>query len=209
MFQWSSRNRHQSVDRDGINSKLSKAHCHIQTVFPGFAHADDTAGAGTHAFSLDFFESFNLHVVSMGSADVRKISAGGFDIVVIAGHACLVKTMKLFSRKKSHGSAEIDLTFSVHGFIGMDRLIKFFSCQSFSGGDDGKTVNTFRLIHLTGFENFFFRKKIVNFTGSVVVCRLCTVFTVFRTSAAASVDDRAEIYSVSDTCCTDTVSTFA
>ena len=91
----------------------------------------------------------------------------------------------------------------------MDRLVEFFPCQGFSGGDDGKTVNTFGLVHLTGFEDFFLWKKIVNFTGSVVVCGLCTVFTVFRAFAAASVDDRAEIYFVSDTGLTDAVCTFA
>ena len=109
--------------------------------------------------------------------------------MVVAGHTCLVKTVKLFGRNKSHGSAEVNLAFSVHGLVSTDCLVEFFSCQSFSGGDDGKTVDTFGLIHLTGFKDLFLRKKIVNFAGSVVVCGLCTVFTVFRTSAAASVDD--------------------
>ena len=145
----------------------------------------------------------------MCGADVREISAGGLDVVMVAGHACLVKTMKLFCGDKSHGSAEVDLVFFMHGLIGMDRLVEFFSCQSFSGGDDGKTVNTFGLVHLTGFKDFFLRKKIINFAGSVVVCGLCTVFTVFRASAAASVDDRAEVYFVSDTGLADAVCTFA
>ena len=125
----------------------------------------------------------------MCGTDIREISTGGFDVVVVAGHTCLVKTVKLFGRNKSHGSAEVNLAFSVHGPVSTDCLVEFFSCQSFSGGDDGKTVDTFGLIHLTGFKDLFLRKKIVNFAGSVVVCGLCTVFTVFRTSAAASVDD--------------------
>ena len=32
-------------------------------VFPGLTHADDTTGAGTHAFGFDFFEGLDLHVV--------------------------------------------------------------------------------------------------------------------------------------------------
>ena len=35
MFQRCSWDRHQSIDRDGIDAKFSKADRHIQTVFPG------------------------------------------------------------------------------------------------------------------------------------------------------------------------------
>ena len=138
MFQRCSWDRHQSIDRDGIDAKFSKADRHIQTVFPCLTHADDTAGAGTHAFGFDFFEGLDLHVVGVCGTDIREISTGGFDVVVVAGHTCLVKTVKLFGRNKSHGSAEVNLAFSVHGLVSMDCLVEFFSCQSFSGGDDGK-----------------------------------------------------------------------
>ena len=37
------------------------------------------------------------------------------------------------------------------------------------------------------------RKKIIDFAISVMMGRLCAVFTVFRTAAAAAVDDGAEV----------------
>ena len=62
----------------GIESMPSSARLisHIQTVFPGFAHADDTAGTGTHAFSFDLFQGLDFHVIGVGGADIREISAG-------------------------------------------------------------------------------------------------------------------------------------
>ena len=46
---------------------------------------------------------------------------------------------------------------------------EFFSCQSLSCSDNGKTVNALLFIHFTCFQNLFLWKKIIDFAGSMVV----------------------------------------
>lgn len=92
-----------------------------------------------HTFLLPLlFQSFNLHIVCMCRTYIRKISPRSLNIMMVTGYSGFMKTMQLFGRKKSHGSTEIDIAFLIHGFIGMNRLIKFFSGQSLSCSDNGK-----------------------------------------------------------------------
>ena len=107
-----------------------------------------------------------------------------------------------------HGSAQIDLTFLFHGLVSMDRFVKFLSCQCFSCSYDGKAIHAFGLIELAQLHNLFFRKKIIDFAIRVMMGRLCAVFTVFRTAAAAAVDDGAQVYFITDPCFTDLISSF-
>ena len=169
MFQRCSRNGHQCIDRNGVNTQLCKADCHIQTILPGLSHSYDATGTCTHSFCLYLFQSFNLHIVCMCRTYIRKISPRSLNIMMVTGYSGFMKTMQLFGRKKSHGSTEIDIAFLIHGFIGMNRLIKFFSGQSLSCSDNGKTVNALLFIHFTCFQNLFLGKKIIDFTGSMVV----------------------------------------
>ena len=144
----------------------------------------------------------------MCGTDIREIPAGSLNIMVITGHACLVEPVKLISREKSHGSAQIDLTFLFHGLVSMDRFVKFLSCQCFSSSYNGKAIHAFGLIELAQLHDLFFRKKIIDFAIRVMMGRLCAVFTVFRTAAAAAVDDGAKVYFIANPCFTDLISSF-
>ena len=208
MFERCPRNGHQSIDGNGINSQFSQTDSHVEAVFPGLSHADDTSGTGTHAFCFYFFQSLDFHVIGMGGADIREISPGGLDVMVIAGYACFVETMQLFSREKSHGSTKVNLTFPVHGLICVDGFIKFFSSQCFSGGDNGEAVHTFRFIEFAELHDFFFRQKIVDFTVGMMMCGLGTVFAVFRAASASSVDDGTKIHLITDARFADLVCSF-
>ena len=88
---------------------------------------------------------------------------------MVTGYSGFMKTMQLFRRKKSHGCTKIDIAFLIHGFIGVDCLIKFFSGQSLSCSANGKTVNALLFVHFTCIQNLFLRKKIIDFAGSMVV----------------------------------------
>ena len=107
-------------------------------------------------------------------------------VVMIAGNTRLMQSVQLFFRKKSHGGTQIDLTLFFHRLICMDRLVKFLSRQRSSRCNDRKTINAFPLIHFACCQNLFLRKEIILLTVCMMVCRLCTVFTVLRASSAVS-----------------------
>ena len=87
------RNRHQRIQRNGVNAQLCQADGHIQTVLPGFAHTDNTAGAGAHALLLHHLQRIDFHGIGMRRTDIGEIALRGFDVMMIARHASLMQTV--------------------------------------------------------------------------------------------------------------------
>ena len=141
----------------------------------------------------------------MRRADVREISSGCLNIVMIACNTSFVKSVELLRTHKSHGCAEVDLTFLLHRLISMDRFLKLFSGQCLSGCHDRETVNTFRLIDTAHLHDLFLRKEIINFAVCMMMSRLCAVLAILWTSSAPSVDNRTKVYLISHTCLADPV----
>ena len=208
MLQRRTRNRHQRIQRNRINTQLSKADSHIKTVLPGFAHTDNTAGAGAHALLLNHFQRVDFHIIGMRGADVGEVALRGFDVVVIAGDTCLMQTMQLLTGKEPHGSAQINLQITMHGFIRMNCLVEFFTGQCLAGGYNGKAVYAFLLIQACQLHDILLRKEAVNLAIGMVMCRLRTEFAVFRTAAAASVDNGAQIHALTDKMLADFICAF-
>ena len=208
IFKRCSFNRHQCIDGNRVNPQFRQTDCHVQTILPGLSHTDDTARTGTHSFCFHFFQCFNLLVIGMSSADIREIPSGGFNVVMITGYTGFMETMQLLFIQESHRSTQINLTFLMHCLKRMNRFLKFRSGQGSAGCYDREAIHSLALIHLTGFHNFFFRQKIINFTIRVIVSRLCTIFTILRTAAAAAVDDRTQIHFISYKISPNTVSPF-
>ena len=127
-----------------------------------------------------------------------KKPAGGFNVVMIAGDTGFMEPMELFCAEKSHGSAQINPAFPMHGFKGMNGLVEFAAGQCPSGSHNGKTVHTFGFMHFAGFENVLFRQKIIDLAVGMMVGGLGAVFTILRASPASSVDDGTQIYLVAD-----------
>ena len=61
----------------------------------------------------------------MGGADVGEIPFGGFNVVVIAGDACLVEAVQLFFIQEAHGGAQLNIAFLAHGVVCLNGGIKF------------------------------------------------------------------------------------
>ena len=198
MLQRRTQNRHQRIQRNRINAQLSKADSHIKTVLPGFAHTDNTAGAGAHAFLLNHFQRIDFHIIGMRGADIGEVALRGFDIMMIAGDTCLMQTMQLLTGKEAHGSAQINLQITMHSFIRMNSLVEFFAGQCLAGGYNGKAVYALLLVQACQLHDILLRQKAVNLAIGMVMCGLRTEFAVFRTAAAASVDNGAQIHALTD-----------
>ena len=209
MLERRARNRHQRVQRDRVNAELREADGHVETVFPGLPHADDAAGARTHALSLHLLQGLDLHLVGMRRADIREIPAGSLDIMVIGRHTGLVEAMELLRRKKSHRRAKLDSGLPVHRFVGMDRLLEFCTRQRLAGRHDREAVHALSLVHAAGLEDLLLRQEIVNLTARVMMRRLRTVLAVLRAATAARIDDRAKVDVIAHTGRTDAVRTLA
>lgn len=65
----------------------------------------------------------------MSRADVREVSSGCLDVVVVACDTCFMETVKLFRGHKAHGRAEVDLAFLFHSLVGVDRFIELLPRQ--------------------------------------------------------------------------------
>ena len=64
--------------RNRVNAKLCQADRHIQTVLPGLAHADDTAGTCTHSFGFDLLSGFRFSYHKCEWCRYSENSAGMF-----------------------------------------------------------------------------------------------------------------------------------
>ena len=91
------------------------------------------------------------------------------------------------------GGAKVDGQILFHGPVDVQGFFKIFAGQGPSGGDHGKPVGAGVLVGFGGFHHFFFGEEAVFFTAGMVAGRLGTVFAVFPTTAAAAIDDGAEI----------------
>ena len=208
MLQRRTGNRHQRIQRNRINAKLCKADSHIKTVLPGFAHADNTAGAGAHALLLNHLQRIDFHIVGMRSTDVGEIALGCFNIMMIAGDTGLMQTMQLLTGKEAHRSAQINLQITVHSLIRMNSLVEFFTGQRLACSYNGKAVHALLLIQTCQLYDILLRQEAVNLAIGMVMCGLRTEFAVFRTAAAAPVDDRAQIHTLTDKMLADFICAF-
>ena len=100
--------------------------------------------------------------------------AGGFNVVVITGDTGFMEPMELFCAEKSHGSAQINPAFPMHGFKGMNGLVKFAAGQCPSGSHNGKTIHTLGFMHFASLKNVLFRQKIIDLAVGMVVGGLGT-----------------------------------
>ena len=112
---------------------------------------------------------------------------------MVAGDARFPKGMELLSREQTMRSTETDVEFPLHGPIGIEGLFEVLPRQGPAGGNDGKAVGASVLIGLGIGHDFFFGKEIVFVTARMMTGRLRTVFTVFAATAAAAVNDGAEV----------------
>ena len=208
MLQRRARNRHQRIQRNRINAKLCKADSHIKTVLPGFAHADNTTGAGAHTLLLDHLQRVDFHIIGMRSADIGEVALRGFNVVVIAGDTCLMQTMQLLTGKEAHRSAQINLQITMHSLIRMNRLVKFLAGQRLACSYNGKTVHALLLIQTRQLHDILLQQEAVNLAIGMVMRGLSTEFAVFRTAATASVDDGAQIHALTDKMLADFICAF-
>ena len=193
MFQGRAGNGHEGVDGNGLDAQFGQADGHIQAVFPGFTHADDAAGADAESFFLGGLDGADTVVISVGRTDMRKETPRRFDVVVVTGDARFMEAVQLFRREQAVRSTEVDVQGLFHRAVCIQGLFKISTGQRPAGRDDGKAVGAGILIGLSVGQDFFFRQETVFVTARMMAGRLGTVFAVFPTTAAAAIDDGAEI----------------
>ena len=193
MFQGRTGDGHEGVDGNGLDAQFSQADGHVQAVFPGFPHADDTAGTDAEPFFLSGLDGADAIVIGVGRADVREETPRRLDVVVITGDPRFVEAVQLFRRKQAVRRAEVDVQRLLHRAVGIQGLFKIGARQGPARRDDGKAVGAGILVGLGISQDFFFRQEIIFITACMVAGCLGAVFAVFATAAAAAVDDGTEI----------------
>ncbi len=114
----------------------------------------------------------------MCRADVWKIASGCLNIVVITGDTCLVQSVQLFCRKKSHGGTQIDLTlfFIVsYAWIALSNSSPVSALPAVTIEKRSTPSRSF-ILHAARISSS--GRKSYSLTVCMMVCRLCTVFTV-------------------------------
>ena len=144
----------------------------------------------------------------MRGADIGEVALRGFNVVVIAGDTCLMQAVQLLTGKEAHGSAQINLQITVHSFIRMNRLVKFLAGQRLACSYNGKAVHALLLVQACQLHDILLRQEAVNLALGMVMRGLRTEFAVFRTAAAAPVDNGAQIHALADKMLTDFICTF-
>ena len=193
MFQRRAGNGHEGVDRNGLDAQFGQADSHIQAVFPGFPHADNAARADAEPFFLSGLDGADAVVISVGRTDMREEAPRRFDVVMVTGDARFMEAVQLFRREQAVRSTEVDVQGLLHRAVCVQGLFKIGTGQRPAGRDDGKAVGAGILIGLSVGDDFFFRQETVFVTARMMASRLGTVFAVFPTTAAAAIDDGAEI----------------
>ena len=193
MFERRSRNRHERVERDGLDAELLKGECHIEAIRPRLPHADDAAGADTEPLRLRHLDRTDAVGVAVRRADLREVALGGLDVVMIARHADLAQAAELAAREESVRGTQLDRERAPHLLVGVERLLKLRTRERTARGDDGEAVCARILICLCVRDDLLLREKVVGVNARLVTPRLRTVFAVLAAAPAAPVDNRAQI----------------
>ena len=193
MFERRSRNRHERVERDGLDAELLKGECHIEAILPRLPHADDAAGADAESLCLRHLDRADAVGVAVRRADLREVALGSLDVVMIARHADLAQAAELAAREESVRGTQLDRERAPHLLVGVERLLKLRTRERTARGDDGEAVCARILICLCVRDDLLLREKVVGVNARFVTPRLRTVFAVLAAAPAAPVDNCAQV----------------
>ena len=192
-FHLCARDSHEGVDWDGFDAEFLQADGHVETVFPGLAHADDAAGADAEAFCLRHLDGADAVIIGVRGADLREEAAGGLDVVMVAGDTGGEQAVQLFTGEQAMRGTEIDGQFLFHLFIGIDGPVEVLAGERPAGGHDGEAVGAGILIGFGVADDFLFGQEVVLVDVGMMAGSLRTVFAVLTTAADAAIDDGAEV----------------
>ena len=187
----------QEVDGSGFDAQGGNVHVHVNSVFPCFSQPHDAAAAYFQTGFHGPLDRLYLVVVRVGGADVREVAAGGFQIVMVTGDARRFQLLAVLFGEKTVGGAQGNAASGGNVFVAGAELVHVRIRQPFSGGDNGVAEDSLVFIISGPRQQRFVAQQGVFLHSRGIVRRLGAVLAVFRASAAASVDDGAEVEDVS------------
>ena len=80
--------RHQRINGHAFRGRIKPGEHfeHFETIFDGFAQAEDTPAANGHSGVLHIFDGAEPIVIGVTGHDIRIMFAGSIDVVVVSGH---------------------------------------------------------------------------------------------------------------------------
>ena len=193
MLERRARYGHQGVDGDGLDAELGQRDCHIDAVFPGFAHADDAAGADAEAFLLGHLYRADTVIVRMSRAYVREEAPACLYVMMIARDAGGMQLVQLLLADQSVRGAESDVQFLRHALIGVDGFLPVVTDEGTPRGDDGEAVGSCILVRLGVRDDLVLVHEAVFLDACMMAGSLRAVAAVLTAAARAAVHYGAEV----------------
>ena len=94
MFEGSSRNGAQQIDRDGLYSEFFESKGEFDALLHRFSHADNTSATDVHAYLPCGAQGSELLLLRMGRAKPGKIGRSCFQVAMIAGDTGVIQSTK-------------------------------------------------------------------------------------------------------------------
>ena len=177
----------------GLNTEFPKIETHVDAVFHRFTEAHDAAAANFEACGKCVLQRADFGIVGVRGANVRKMPAVSFQVVVESGEACLFQLFELVLVQKPCRKADGKFRFFFQAADCFANLLHVAVRKGAARGHDGVTGDSSGFFFLGVFYDFVGREQLVFRCASVVVAALGTIFAVFGTASAAGVHDGAKI----------------
>ena len=96
MFEGSSRNGAEQIDRDGLYFEFFESKGEFDALLHRFSHADDTSAADIHSYTAGGGKCGKFLLLCVGGTKLGKIRRSSFQIAMITGNSRFVQGTQFF-----------------------------------------------------------------------------------------------------------------
>ena len=187
--------RIEDIDGDDICAEVAEREGEIASVFMGFTHADDSAGADFDAGGFEMLDGFDAVLVGVGGADVREKALRTFEIVVVALEAGGAEALGNFGiLDDAEGGVGTGFAAVLEFFEAIADLVEnrtFF--EAFPGGNEAKGCHPILFCFVGSGQDWRKIDEAVAGRVGLVGSGLSAKFAVLGTAARFDVHDGAKV----------------
>ena len=130
----------------------------------------------------------------MGSANVREVAGGSFQIGMVAGYANLAQLLCLLYGKNAQRSTNLNVQLFLDALQSAADVFKVISLAlAAAAGYDGEAYSASFLSLLCCIEDFLFAQQTIFLNAGMIMCGLSAELAVLAALAAAAIDDSAAV----------------
>lgn len=196
-------NRVKKVNRYRRDIHRSQGERQIDDVVFAFAHADDSARAGSDAGMFHVLDGGDAVVESVGGDDLGMVLAARVQVVIDSSDARFFERADFILAHQAQGAADVDADLFPNFFDGLGNCLNFFVRRTSPAVDDAVSDGAGRFRLHGAFDEFLFREKRITVDRRLRYGRLRAVVTIFRAKAAFGILENVDLHAFAEIMMTD------